>query len=223
MDLAPLYLSAKLSLVTTLFLLVLATPVAYLMAFKSFRGKFILESLIGLPLVVPPTVLGFYLLIIMGNNGFLGRFWLKLTGESLAFTFAGLVAASLVYSLPFAVQPIKASFEKIDLRLLEMAQVLGLSGRQTFFKIAIPNAINGICAGAMLVFAHTMGEFGVILMVGGSIPRETKVASIAVYEYVENMQYQEAAALSLVMVLGSYLVLLLVNYLNSGVVAQGRR
>lgn len=220
MDLAPLYLSAKLAFITTFVLLICATPVAFLMAFKSFKGKFVLESLIGLPLVVPPTVLGFYLLLVMGNNGFLGRFWTNLTGWPLAFTFAGLVVASVVYSFPFAVQPIKASFEKIDLRLLEMAKVLGLSDSQTFFKIALPNASNGICAAAILVFAHTMGEFGVILMVGGSIPNETKVASIAIYEYVENMQYQEAAALSLVMVIGSYLILLLVNYLNSGLAAK---
>ena len=215
MDFTPLILSAKLALVSTVLLLIIALPVAYILVYKNFSGKFFLESLVGLPLVVPPTVLGFYLLVLMGPKGFLGQGWTALTGWPLAFTFAGLVGASLVQGFPFAVQPIKAAFEKLDHRLLEMAYVLGLTPLQAFFKVIIPNTINGLIAAAILAFAHTMGEFGIILMVGGSIPDKTKVASVAVYEYVENLQYHEAAVMSLIMVAMSYAILLLVNYLNT--------
>lgn len=215
MNYTPLLLSAKLSLVSSVLLLLIAIPVAYLMSYQKFRAKFFIESLIGLPLVVPPTVLGFYLLISMGPKGLLGLGWAGLTGRPLAFTFIGIALATMVHGFPFAVQPLKAAFEKVDRRLLEMAYVLGLSPIQAFFKIVLPNTWSSVAAAAILVFAHSMGEFGVILMVGGSIPGQTKVASIAIYEYVENMQYQEAAMLSFAMVLLSYLVLLLVNYLNA--------
>jgi molybdate transport system permease protein len=214
MDFAPLLLSAKLALVCTVLLLLIATPAAYALAFKKFKGKFLLESVIGLPLVVPPTVLGFYMLVLMGPKGPLGQGWNFLTGRSLAFTFAGLVAASLLHAVPFALQPIKASFEKLDGRLLEMASVMGLSPLRAFFRVVLPNSINGLTAAAMLSFAHTMGEFGIILMVGGSIPGKTKVASIAIYEYVENLQYDKAALMSMVMIALSYAILVSVNYLN---------
>ncbi len=214
MDLTPLILSAKLALVSTILLLLISLPVAYFLVYKKIRGKFFIESLVGLPLVVPPTVLGFYLLILMGPKGLLGQGWSALTGSSLAFTFAGLVGASMVQGLPFAVHPIKAAFEKLDVRLLEMSYVLGLTPWQTFFKVILPNTINGLIAAAILTFAHTMGEFGIILMVGGSIPDKTKVASIAVYEYVENLQYHEAAVMSLIMIAISYVILLAVNYLS---------
>lgn len=220
MDFLPLILSAKLALTCTVILLIIGTPIAYFLAFKNFKGKFLVESFISLPLVVPPTVLGFYMLVLLGPKGPLGQGWNLLTGNSLAFTFAGLVIASLVHGLPFAIQPIKASFEKLDPRLLEMAYVMGLSPLQTFFKVILPNTINGLTAAAMLTFAHTMGEFGVILMVGGSIPGKTKVASIAIYEYVENLQYDKAAIMSLVMILASYAILVGVNYLNRSKGAQ---
>jgi molybdate transport system permease protein len=152
---------------------------------------------------------------MMGPKGPLGQGWKFLTGEGLAFTFSGLVLASMVHGLPFAVQPIKASFAKLDRRLLEMSFVLGLTPLQAFFKVILPNTINGLTAAAMLAFAHTMGEFGVILMVGGSIPGETKVASIAIYEFVENLQYNQAATMSLIMLAVSYMMLAGVNYLNS--------
>jgi len=155
------------------------------------------------------------MLILMGPKGPLGKGWIYLTGGSLAFTFAGLVFASLLHAIPFALQPIKASFEKLDGRLLEMTSVLGLSPLQAFFRVVLPNTINGLSAAAMLSFAHTMGEFGIILMVGGSIPGKTKVASIAIYEYVENLQYDKAALMSLVMIAVSYAILISVNYLNS--------
>ncbi len=213
MDLTPLYLSAKLSLISSALLLLLALPLCALLVFGRFKGKFLLDALVSLPLVLPPTVLGFYLLILMGPAG-IGPLWERLTGWPLIFTFTGIVIAAMLHSLPFAVQPLKASFEKIDRRLLEMAAVLGCSRTQTFYRVIIPNALNGIAASAVLTFAHTMGEFGVILMIGGSIPGQTKVASVAIYEYVETMQYREAALLSLFLVGISYLMLLIINYLN---------
>lgn len=213
MDLTPLYLSAKLSLICSALLLAVALPLCCLLVFSRFPGKFLLDGLVSLPLVLPPTVLGFYMLIFMGPQG-IGPMWENLTGGQLVFTFTGILIAAMVHSLPFAVQPLKASFEKIDHRLLEMAAVLGCSPVATFFKVIIPNAINGIAASAILTFAHTMGEFGVILMIGGSIPGTTKVASVAIYEYVEAMQYREAALLSLFLVGISYAVLLIVNFLN---------
>ncbi|RUM88032.1 MAG: molybdate ABC transporter permease subunit [Thermodesulfatator sp.] len=214
MDLFPLYLSAKLALITTVLLLILAAPVAYFLVYVRFPGKPLIEALIGLPLVMPPTVLGFYLLVILGPKGILGRLWQEITGQPLIFTFPGIVLASLIYSFPFAVQPLKTAFEKIDRRLLEVAYVLGCSPFMTFFKVIVPNALNGVAASAILAFAHTMGEFGVVLMVGGSIPGKTRVASIAIYEYVESLRYREAGLLSLALVMISYLVLLTVNFLN---------
>jgi molybdate transport system permease protein len=215
MDLTPLYLSAKLSLVSTSILLVISMPLAALLVFVPFRGRFLLDSLVNLPLVLPPTVLGFYLLIILGPDGVIGKIWAKLSsGDSIVFTFGGIVLAAMVHSLPFAVQPLKSTYEKIDRRLLEMAEVLGCSPVSTFFRVILPNAVSGIAASAILAFAHTMGEFGVILMIGGSIPGQTRTASIAIYEYVEAMRYREAAILSLILVVISYAVLLLVNGIN---------
>lgn len=214
MDLTPLYLSAKLSLISTLILLAVAMPLAALLVFVRFPGRFLADSLVNLPLVLPPTVLGFYLLVIMGPDGPVGRAWAALSGGTMVFTFGGIVLAAMVHSLPFAVQPLKTAFEKIDRRLLEMADVLGSPPIAVFFRVILPNATGGIAASAVLAFAHTMGEFGVILMVGGSIPGRTRVASIAIYEYVEAMRYREAAMLSLVLVMISYAILLLVNYLN---------
>ena len=215
MDLTPLYLSAKLSLISTLFLLVLAMPLAALLVFVPFRGRFLVVSLVNLPLVLPPTVLGFYLLIILGPDGPVGKLWTSLSGSSIVFTFGGITLAAMVHSLPFAVQPLKTAFEKIDQRLLETADVLGCSPIETFFRVIVPNSVNGIAASAILAFAHTMGEFVVILMIGGSIPGRTKVASIAIYEYVETMQYREAAIMSLILVIVSYTILLLVGRLNT--------
>ncbi len=216
MDISALCLSAKLAFLTTVILIVVSAPVAYWCAFCRFSVKPFVEALISLPLVMPPTVLGFYLLLAMGPQGILGRLWEHLTGNRLCFTFTGIVLASLVYSLPFAVQPLKAAFEKIDNRILESATVLGCSRTQTFYRVIIPNSLNGIIVAAILTFAHTMGEFGVVLMVGGSIPDETKVASIAIYEYVEALKYKEANILSLALAITSYLVLVAVNFLNRG-------
>ena len=214
MDFTPLLLSAKLAAVSTFFLLLLATPLAAVLIFAHFPGRFLLDSLVNLPLVLPPTVLGFYLLVLMGPEGPVGKIWSALGDGSLVFTFAGITIAAMAHSLPFAVQPLKTAFQKIDKRLLEMASVLGASSFSTFFRVILPNSISGIAASAILAFAHTMGEFGVILMIGGSIPGQTKVASIAIYEYVETMQYGEAAYMSIVLVAVSYVVLIMVNLLN---------
>ena len=214
MDMTPLWLSLKLAFMTTVVLVIMAAPLTYLLVYIRFAGKSFFEALLTLPMVLPPTVLGFYLLLVMTPQGNIGRFWKAVTGSPLIFTFAGIVVASLVYSLPFAIQPMKAAFEKIDRRLLESAYVLGLSPMATFFRVIIPNTLNGLAASAILVFIHTLGEFGVILMVGGSIPGETKVASIAIYEAVEALRYRDAAMMCLVLVPISYIFLLLINRLT---------
>jgi len=216
MDYLALYVTLKLAVVTTAFLMLIAAPVAYLLAYCRFTGKSLVEALLYLPMALPPTVIGFYLIIIMGPKGFVGKAWGFLTGESLLFTFIGITIASTMYSIPFAVQPMKAAFSKIDRRLLEAAYVLGLSKRATFFRVIIPNSINGIAAAAVLVFLHSIGAFGVLLMVGGSIPGKTKVASIAIYEAVEMMNYQTAGMIALSFIPISYAFLLLVNKLNEG-------
>ncbi|MDH5524703.1 MAG: molybdate ABC transporter permease subunit [Desulfobulbaceae bacterium] len=216
MDFSPLILSLRLSMVSTVILLVLAAPLTYVLAYGRFRGKILVEALVGLPLVLPPTVLGFYLLLVLGPDGMIGGIWQAISGQPLLFTFIGIVIASMFHSLPYAVQPLRAAFEKIDPRLLETAAVLGCSPMAAFFRVVLPNARGGLVAAAVLAFAHTMGEFGVILMVGGSIPGKTRVASIAIYEYVEALRYHEAWQLSLALVVISYVVLLLVSYLNRG-------
>ncbi|HOO37517.1 MAG TPA: molybdate ABC transporter permease subunit [Deltaproteobacteria bacterium] len=214
MDLVPLLLSFKLAVFTTVMLVVIAAPVAYLLVYFRFPGKSFVDAFIALPIVLPPTVLGFYLLIWLGPGGAIGHLWEVLFGLPLLFTFSAIVIASLVYNLPFAVQPMKASFEKIDTRLMESAYILGLSRVATFFRVILPNALGGIIASAILVFVHTMGEFGVILMVGGSIPGKTRVASIAIYEAVEALRYRDAMLMSLALIPVSYVFLLLINRLN---------
>lgn len=214
MDYLALFVTLKLAMVTTVVLMVLAAPVAYFLAYSKFPGKSFLEALIYLPMALPPTVIGFYLIIMMGPKGWIGRMWEMLTGGSLLFTFLGITIASIIYSIPFAVQPMKAAFSKIDHRLLENAYILGLSKRAAFVRVIIPNSLGGIAAAAVLVFLHSIGAFGVLLMVGGSIPGETKVASIAIYEAVEMMNYSAAAMIALSFIPISYAFLLLINKLN---------
>jgi len=214
MDYLALFVTLKLAMVTTVVLMVLAAPVAYFLAYSKFPGKSFLEALIYLPMALPPTVIGFYLIIMMGPKGWIGRMWEMLTGGSLLFTFLGITIASIIYSIPFAVQPMKAAFSKIDRRLLENAYILGLSKRAAFIRVIIPNSLGGIAAAAVLVFLHSIGAFGVLLMVGGSIPGETKVASIAIYEAVEMMNYSAAAMIALSFIPISYAFLLLINKLN---------
>lgn len=214
MDYQSLYVTLKLALVTTALLMILAAPVAYLLAYSRFPGKSLLEALVYLPMALPPTVIGFYLIVAMGPKGWGGRAWEALTGESLLFTFVGITIASIIYSIPFAVQPMKAAFQKIDRRLLENAYILGLSKRAAFMRVIVPNSLTGIAAAAVLVFLHSIGAFGVLLMVGGSIPGETKVASIAIYEAVETMNYQAAGLMALSFIPISYAFLVLINKLN---------
>ena len=214
MDWQPLFLSLKLAAVSTLLLIILAAPLAYALALARFAGKAFLEALINLPMALPPTVLGFYLLVVMGPKGFLGRYWETITGSPLVFTFQGIVIALLIYCLPFAIQPMKAAFEKIDRSMLESAYVLGLSPLSTFLRVIIPNSVSGLAAAAILVFIHSIGAFGVLLMVGGSIPGETKVVSIAIYEAVESLAYREAGLMCLVLIPIGYSFLLLLNLIT---------
>jgi molybdate transport system permease protein len=214
MELLPLYLSAKLAVITTCILIVISAPLAYCLAYTKWPGRHFCEALINLPIALPPTVIGLYLLYVLGPRGYVGTMWENMFGGSLLFTFIGITIATVIYSLPFAVQPIKAAFEKLDKRLRENAYVLGLSPIATLFRVIIPNSINGIAAAAILVFLHSLGAFGVILMVGGSIPGETRVACIAIYEAVESLQYRKAFLLSLAFLPISYFFLLLVNRLT---------
>lgn len=215
MDINPLYLSLRLSLVTTIILLLIASPVVYSLVFIKIPGKTFLDALINLPMVLPPTVTGFYLLVLMGPHG-AGDVWEKIFGSQLLFSFTGLVIASVIYNLPFAVAPMRAAYSRVEPRLIENARVLGLTQTAIFFRVIIPNSIPGITASSILVFLHTIGEFGVILMVGGSIPGQTKVASIAIYEAVESMRYRDAWMMSLILIPVSYGFLLTANYLNGG-------
>ena len=214
MDYLALFVTLKLAVVTTVILIIMAAPVAYVLAYSKFPGKSFLEALIYLPMALPPTVIGFYLILVMGPRGWVGGSWQALTGNSLLFTFLGIVMASILYSIPFAVQPMKAAFQKIDRRLLENASVLGLSRPAAFIRVVIPNSLGGFIAAAVLVFLHSIGAFGVLVMVGGSIPGVTKVASISIYEAVETMNYREAGLLSLSFIPISYAFLLLMNKLN---------
>ncbi len=214
MDYTPLLLSLKLAGVTTVFLLILAAPIAYILVFYPMRGISFIESLVGLPLVLPPTVFGFFLLMVMGPAGVMGRLHQTALGRPLIFTFGGIVVASMLHGIPYAVQPLKSTFSKLDPRLLESAAVLGCSKASCFFRVVLPNSLPGIASAAILCFAHTMGEFGVILMIGGSIPGETQVASIAIFEYVEAMRYRDAWQLSIALLIVSYLILLAVNLLE---------
>jgi molybdate transport system permease protein len=200
--------------VSTFLLITLSAPLAYVLSLSRFAGKAFVEALINLPMALPPTVLGFYLLVIMGPKGFLGRHWETITGSPLVFTFQGIVIALLIYCLPFAIQPMKAAFEKIDRSMLESAYVLGLSPLSTFLRVIIPNSVSGLTAAAILVFIHSIGAFGVLLMVGGSIPGETKVVSIAIYEAVESLAYREAGLMCLVLIPISYSFLLLLNLIT---------
>jgi molybdate transport system permease protein len=214
MDWLSLFVSLKLALAVTAVLTVVTAPIAGVLTFTAFPGKSFLEVLLNLPMALPPTVMGFYLIVAMGPKGIAGGAWERLTGGSLLFTFPGIVAAAAVCGLPYALQPMKAAFMKIDRRLLENAWVLGLTRTESFFRVVLPNSIGGLAAAAILVFLHTMGAFGVLLMVGGSVPGVTKVAAIAIYEAVETMNYRHAALMSLCLIPVSYLFLWLVNRLN---------
>ncbi|MEJ2088589.1 MAG: molybdate ABC transporter permease subunit [Gammaproteobacteria bacterium] len=210
-DLTPLWLTLHLALVTTLILLVIGTPIAWWLANTTSRLRVPVEAVTALPLVLPPTVLGFYLLVLMSPTSTLGSFWVSLTGDSLTFSFSGLVVASVIYSLPFMVQPLASAFDTVGRDPLEAAASLRASPLDAFFSVVVPLSRRGYLSAMVLTFVHTIGEFGVVLMVGGNIPGETKVISIAIYEQVETLRYDEAHLLSIGLVIFA-LAALLVTY-----------
>lgn len=213
-DLTALAITVKLSIISTLILLLLGTPLAWWMARTGWRFKFLLEAVIALPLVLPPTVLGFYLLIALGPHGIVGGLMESLGGRPFAFTFTGLVIGSVVYSMPFVVQPLQDAFSAVGRRPLEVAATLRASPLDRFFTVAIPLARPGFFTAAVLGFAHTIGEFGVVLMIGGNIPGKTHVASIAIYDHVEALEYAHAHWLSAALLILSFLMLVAVYALN---------
>ncbi len=209
-----LLLSIRLSLTVSAILLVIGVPLAYWLTFSSWRGKFLIEAIVALPLVLPPTVLGFYLLIAMGSQGPLGRLWQSAFGHGLAFTFAGLVIASVLYSLPFAVQPLAASFESVDRKLLDASSVLGAGHLRTFRRVILPLSVPGMISAIVLSFAHTLGEFGVVLMVGGNLAGATRTVSIDIYDRVQSMDYTGANRVALGLLVFSFVVLSIVYGVN---------
>lgn len=213
-DLIALVITLKLAAVSTFILLLLGTPLAWWLARTQWRFKFLLEAVIALPLVLPPTVLGFYLLVTLGPHGPVGGMMEKLGGQSLAFTFTGLVIGSIIYSMPFVVQPLQDAFAAVGRRPLEVAATLRASPLDRFFTIAIPLARPGFLTAIVLGFAHTVGEFGVVLMIGGNIPGQTQVLSIAIYDHVESLEYAQAHWLSGGLLLLSFLMLVTVYVVN---------
>lgn len=215
-DWTAIALTLKLATLTTLILLVIATPLAWHLAHTQRWWKAPLNALVALPLVLPPTVLGFYLLILLGPKGWVGKLMQGLGLDTLPFSFSGLVLASVLYSLPFVVQPIQASFSSLDKRLLEAAMTLRARPLDAFFSVALPLSKQGFLTGIVLGFAHTVGEFGVVLMIGGNISGETRVVSVQLYNHVEAMNYQAAHSLAALLVLFAFTVLVSLYYVNRG-------
>ncbi|HLK68107.1 MAG TPA: molybdate ABC transporter permease subunit [Bryobacteraceae bacterium] len=210
MDWQAIGLSVKLSFSTTLILLALGLPLAYWLTFSQRRWKFLVEAVVALPLVLPPTVLGFYILLAIGPRSPIGALYARFTGGMLPFSFQGLLLASVLYSLPFTVQPVAAAFAAVDVRLLEASWCLGVSRRATFRRVLVPLALPGIATGAILSFAHTMGEFGVVLMVGGNIAGITRTVSISIYDQVQALNYRAATLTSLFLLGFSFTVLVFI-------------
>lgn len=209
-----IWVTCKLASLTSLALLIIGLPIAYWLTYSKWRWKFLIESIVALPLVLPPTVLGFYILIAIGPHSPIGRFYTDLVGHPLPFSFQGLLLASIVYSLPFAVQPFATAFEQVDRKLIEASWTLGLSKLKTFFRLILPLSTAGLITGVVLSFAHTLGEFGVVLMVGGNIEGVTRTVSIEIYDEVQALNYAAAAKTSALLLLVSYAVLLLVYAMN---------
>src|SRR5437588_1870054 len=209
MDWQAIFLSIKLASATTVILLLAGMPIAYWLVFSPRRWKFLIEAMVALPLVLPPTVLGFYVLLALGPRSPIGTMYAKLTGGILPFSFQGLLIASVLYSLPFTVQPVAAAFATLDRRLIEASWCLGVSRAATFRRVVLPLALPGIATGAILSFAHTLGEFGVVLMVGGNIAGVTRTVSISIYDQVQALDYRAAGATSLFLLAFSFVVLAL--------------
>jgi len=210
-------LTAKLATVVSVLLLLIGTPIAYWVAFSRWRWKFLVEAVVALPLVLPPTVLGFYVLVALGPRSPLGRWYESVTGHGLAFTFEGLVIASVLYSLPFAVQPMASAFASVDTKLLAASATLGASRWRTFRRVVVPLSVGGIVTGFVLSFAHTLGEFGVVLMVGGNLPGVTRTVSIDIYDEVQALNYAGANQTALLLLIVSFVILSLVYALNAKV------
>jgi molybdate transport system permease protein len=204
----------QLATLTALILLMVGLPIAYWLTFSRWRWKFVVESVVALPLVLPPTVLGFYILVAIGPHSPIGRLYTDLIGHPLPFTFEGLLLASVLYSLPFAVQPFASAFDQVDRRVLEASWTLGVSRLVTFFRLMLPLSSAGVVTGFVLSFAHTLGEFGVVLMVGGNIEGETRTVSIDIYDEVQSLNYAGAAKTALFLLVISYTVLLVVYAMN---------
>jgi molybdate transport system permease protein len=213
-DLSALLVTIKLASITTVILILVGTPIAWWLSQTRFKFKAVIEAIIALPLILPPTVLGFYLLMTLGTNGPIGNFLESLGGSSIAFTFTGLVVGSVIYSLPFVVQPLQNSFSSIGKQPMEVAATLGASMLDRFFTVAVPLARSGFITASVLGFAHTVGEFGVVLMIGGNIPGETGVLSIAIYDHVESMDYGQAHILAGGLLVLSFVMLLFVYIFN---------
>ena len=207
-------LTLELALAVSLILLAIGLPIAYWIAFSHWRWKFLVEAVVALPIVLPPTVLGFYVLVALGPRSPLGQFWISLTGHTLAFTFTGLVIGSILYSLPFAVQPFATSFAAVDPKLIAASSVLGASPLRTFMRVIAPLSAPGLITGLALSFAHTMGEFGVVLMVGGNIPGVTRTVSIDIYDRVQSSDYAGANQTALILLLLCFAVLAVVYGIN---------
>lgn len=222
MDWRAFELTLRLAALVSATLVIIGLPIAYWIAYSPRRWKFLVEAVVALPIVLPPTVLGFYVLIALGTRSPLGRWWQAWTGHTLAFTFEGLLIGSVIYSLPFAVQPFAASFASVNSRVLAASATLGASRLRTFFRVILPLSLPGLVTGIALSFAHTMGEFGVVLMVGGNIPGVTRTVSIDIYDKVQAVNYSGASETALFLLLLSFLVLALVYGLNRRAVLAGR-
>jgi molybdate transport system permease protein len=207
-------LTVELAVIVSAILFAIGLPLASWIAFSRWRWKFLVEALVAMPIVLPPTVLGFYLLVALGSRSPLGRWWQSITGHTLAFTFTGLVIGSILYSLPFAVQPFASSFSSVDRKLLAASATLGASPLRTFFRVVLPLSVPGLITGVVLAFAHTMGEFGVVLMIGGNIPGVTRTVSIDIYDQVQASNYAAANATALLLLLFCFAVLTAVYGMN---------
>ena len=220
MDWIPVILTIKLALITTVILFVIAVPLGYWLSVSTSKLRWIVSALVSMPLVLPPTVIGFYLLLLLTPEAMIGNWFTQITGQTLVFSFTGLVIGSVVYSFPFMVNPIQAGFSSLSKELSEAAYLLGKTRINTIRKVLLPAIKPSLYTGIILTFAHTLGEFGVVLMIGGNIPSETRVVSIAIYDLVETLQYEKAHIYALFLFVSSFLILVAVQIINSGFIKR---